>query len=485
MYIMDPFHPAHFHSDGTLQLNGQTVSYRTVSEDNVFYDDSGNAIASVFSFSYFRNEENPSDRPVLFCFNGGPGSSSMLIHAGCFGTKRIAYPESVVEHPSLPPYKVIDNPNCLLDAADLVMVDPVGTGFARLLDPAAKEQFLGIEADAEALVVFIQHWLTKYHRWNSPRYLVGESYGCTRAVTAAAIACSNGKKDSYHLAFNGIICIGNTITTASYFNRGIPVEYAVEALPTMAAIHWYHHLSDSGIPLEEFVSKARQFADHDYLIALHKGIFLTDAEKAQLAEQLMYYTGVSEEYLEKRDFRLERISFCKEVLRKDKKVVSVYDGRFARQEFLPQIDEESGRFFSDASMARYGTACQAALHSAILPALGIHDFDRVYIASTSYGSELEKAPLWNFETERYHSADRLSFVMNAIPGMRLMFINGYYDLCTQTGVLRHTLSHAHVDPDRIHLKEYPSGHMAYIGEENVRDISNDIREFICKQPIHD
>ncbi len=478
MYNMDHFQPTCFRSSGSVELNGQAVPYETVSEDNVFYDESGNPIASIFSFSYFRaNIEDASSRPVLFCFNGGPGASSMMVHAGCFGVKRIAYPASTEEHPSLPPFKVIDNPNCLLDIADIVLVDPIGTGFGLLLDESAGDRFLGIDEDAEALVVFIHRWLTRYRRWNSPKYLVGESYGCTRAATAAAIACSKGSNHSYHITFNGIIFIGNTVTVAKYFNRGAPVEAAVEALPTMAAINWYHKLRSSQ-PLGEFAAEAAAFASGEYLTALYKGESLSGQEREDIKKKLMYYTGVSEAYLDARDLRLERVSFCRELLKDEGKVLSIYDGRFTRPVFQPECRESEGGFYSDAASERYAPVFQAALCGEIFDSLGIRDFDRIYVPSCSYGTELVPGSRWNFETAQMTSGERLSFAMHCTPGMRLFFINGYFDLCTQTGILRHTLRHTHLDPSRVCLKEYPSGHMAYIGEENVKNITGDIRAFL-------
>jgi carboxypeptidase C (cathepsin A) len=478
---MDTFHPVQFRGSGSLILNGEAVSYETVSEDNVFYDETGKPVASIFSFSYFRTDvKDRTSRPVLFCFNGGPGASSMMVHAGCFGAKRVAYPDSTEAHPSLPPYKVIDNPNCLLDVADVVMVDPVGTGFGLLLDDNADKDFLGIDEDAEALVVFIQHWLSKYGRWNSPKYLVGESYGCTRAATAAAIACSSGKNHSYHITFNGIIFIGNTVATAKYFNKGAPVEPAVEALPTMAAINWYHKLHGS-IPLKDFVNDATEFATGEYLVALYKGESLAPEERKNIKEKIMYYTGVSDEYLEAHDLKVERFSFCRELLKDEGKVVSILDGRFTRPVFEPTSIEGTKGFATDAASERYGALFEAGLCGEIFDSLGIKDFDRVYVTSCSYGTELVPGSRWNFETASMNSAERLSFAMHSTPGMRLLFVNGYFDLCTQTGIIRHTISHSHLDPERVFLREYPSGHMAYIGEENVKNISNDIRAFITEK----
>lgn len=483
MYSTSKFQPARFEATGTLTLRGQTVPYHTVCEDNVFYNDQGEPIATVFSYSYFRSDiSDSSSRPVLFCFNGGPGASSMLVHAGCFGAKRVQYPKTPEIHPSLPPFSVIDNPDCLLDIADLVMVDPIGTGFGLLLDESSDKLFYGIDEDAEALINFVSSWLTRYGRWDSPKYLVGESYGCTRAATAAAIGCFGGKKQTYNVTFNGVIFIGNTVTVTKYFNRGAPIESAVEALPTMAAINWYH-LHPSEATLEDFVYEAADFAAKEYLAALYQGEALLGEEREAIKKKLMYYTGASSEYLDSHDLRLERSSFCHDILKNQNKVVSLVDGRFTRPSIQPLCAEEKFSFMADGTSRRYDPFFMGALYGQIFPALSICDFDRPFVPSCSFGTELAPGSRWNFENDCFVSGERLASVMQTIPGMRTLFLNGWFDLVTQTGIVWHTMNHLRLPHDRTTFKGYPSGHMAYLGEENVKAVSEDIRTFISEQPL--
>lgn len=477
MYNMAAFEPICAKAEGSITLRGEVIHYRTVCEDNVFYDEAGTPIASIFSYSYLRTGVESENRPVLFCFNGGPGASSMYVHAGCFGAKRVQYPEATQGYPSLPPYRVIDNPDCLLDVADLVMVDPVGTGLGLLLNEAEASRFLGIEEDAEALVMFIARWLTRYRRWNSPKYLVGESYGCTRAATAASIAFDGGKTQGYSIAFDGLVLIGNTVTVAKYFNRGAPIEPAVEAFPTMAALNWYHK-RPTAQPLEGFVAQACAFAATEYLTALNKGESLTGSERDAVKKKVMYYTGVSSAYLEARDLRLERLSFCQELLRDRGEVLSILDGRFCRPVHQPTALEGQPGYSCDAASQRFNSFYRAALCGEIFQSLGLADIDRNFVPSCSYGTELVPGSRWNFETEQLISGDRLSSVMAHVPGMRTMFANGWYDLCTQTGIVYHTMTHRHLPPERTVFRAYCSGHMAYVGEENVKQLSEDIRVFI-------
>ena len=269
MLKTDVFVPSRFEGKGRITLRGVEVPFHTVSEDNVFYDDEGKPIASIFSYSYFRSDvEDVDSRPVIFAFNGGPGTSSMMLHVGLMGPKRIKYGEVDDDGLPLPPYESCDNPQCLLDIADIVMVDPVGTGFGRLIDESKKDLFWGIEADAEALLTFVQAWLARYNRWKSPKYLCGESHGCTRATIAAGWV-SRWRRAGHSVTFDGLILIGNTVSVGKYFMQGLQIYPAVLAFLTLAAVNWYHnHPSDQTV--EEFVAEAKQFADTEYLLALSR-----------------------------------------------------------------------------------------------------------------------------------------------------------------------------------------------------------------------
>lgn len=480
MYNTDRFTPACFRSNGSTVINGEAITFDTVCEDNVFYNEAGEPVATIFSFSYFRTNADDRQRPVVFCFNGGPGASSMTVHAGFFGTKRVKYPTDPDALTAHPPYEVIDNPDCLLDTADVVLIDPVGTGFGLLLDENSKNLFYGIDEDAEALLMFIGRWLTRYNRWGSPKYLIGESYGCTRAATAAGIGCTGGPTRSHGIVFDGLVMLGNTVTTAKYFNRGIPVEPAVQALPTMAAINWYHkHPTEQS--LEYFVAEAAQFAATEYLAALYKGEALPDDERENIKKKLMYYAGVSSEYLDSRDLRLERMSFCVDLLKGQNKVVSILDGRFTRQGFLPNAKEGTPGYAADAVSIRYSPYFHAALCGEMFNSLGIQNFDRSYVPSASFGTELVPGSIWNFENAQLVSGDRLTIALNLCPGLRIFFANGWFDLCTQTGLRWHTISHTNLPKERVFFKGYYAGHMPYIGEENARLLAEDIRRFILRQ----
>lgn len=465
------FVPARFESKGNITLHGKKIPYHTVSEDNVFYNNEGKPIASIFSYSYFRSDvKDVSNRPVIFAYNGGPGSSSMYVHAGFLGTRRITYGEP--DRPtSFGPYKVISNPDCLLDVADLVLIDPVGTGYGVLLNEEEEgKNFLGIEEDAEALLNFIEGWLRRYNRMLSPKYLVGESYGCTRSAIAAGIASTGGKERSYAVAFDGIVMIGNTVTVGKYFGENIPVDSSILGFPTYAAVNWFHN-KPSKKSVEQFVKEAKAFADKEYLLALYQGESLSPKEREEIIKKVSYYTGVSKEYLEKNGLKIDDNTYRQEVLKKKGKAVSRYDGRMTRPLLEPEVVEEKDGLWDDATADRYDPYFYAALTGDLLPHLNVK-LDRNYVNMMHYYKT------WNKTETMGTTGEQLRNAMTRRPGMRTFFANGWFDLCTETGYVYHTLDHAGLPKDRVYFKGYDSGHMIYIGEENVHALCNDIRKFV-------
>ncbi len=471
MLKTDVFTPSRFTGKGSINLRGKEIPYHTVSEDNVFYDDEGNAIASIFSYAYFRSDvEDVKSRPVVFAFNGGPGTSSMMVHVGFLGTKRVKYGIVDGEDIPLPPYESCDNEQCLLDIADIVLVDPVGTGFGRLLDESKKDLFYGIEPDAEAILTFIQSWLARYNRWQSPKYLLGESYGCTRASTVAGMGSLSGSDRAYSVAFDGIIMIGNTVTLGKSFGDKSPVYPAVLAFPTLAAVNWYHN-NPSDQSVEDFVAEAKEFADTEYLQALYQGRSLKGEAREQIVERVIYYTGVSREYLEKRSLFLDDVEFRSQVARKKGKAVSRLDGRITRPLHASGLSEEKWGPRDDGAVGKYNPFYQSVLCGEIFPLLGIN-WERNFVNSHTLWTD------WNNDIKGQNTSEALSSAMRRIPNMRTFFINGWYDICTQIGILYYTLDHSDIPLDRTYVKGYESGHMTYLDEDNMQEVTDDIYEFI-------
>ena len=475
MIRTDVFTPSRFTSEGNkLKVNGKEFTYHTVCEDNVFYDEEGKAIASMFTYSYFRDGvKDLEKRPVIFAFNGGPGTSSMMVHVGFVGATRLKYAEEIDEDGTpLPPYKSCDNEYCLLDVADLVVVDPVGTGFGRLLDQSKKDQFLGIEADATSFNTMIQKWLDRYGRWKSPKYLMGESYGCTRAATIVGMSTFGDEHRAYGTGFDGVILIGNTVTNRNHFFDKSPIYPAILSMPTLAAVHWYHnHPTKQG--LEEFVREATEWANTEYLVMLFKGEAMTDKEKEKVIKKLIHYTGVSREYLEDRNLVIEDVIYRSQVARNKGRAVSRLDGRITRPLYELRTSETKMEYglWDDPSEGKYDPFFESVLMGDVLPKLNI-SWDRNFVSSTRFYKD------WNNEIKGRNTAQNLSDCMRRVPGMRAFFMNGWYDLCTETGILWYTMKHSNFPKDRIFFKGYEAGHMAYLGEENVKLVCNDVRKFV-------
>ena len=466
----EDFKPQRFESDHEITLRGKKIPYHTVSEDNVFYSKDGKPEASIFSYSYFRSDvKDTRNRPVCFAYNGGPGSGSYFVHAGFLAPRRVVYGEP--DRPTaFGPYEVQDNPDFLLDDADLVICDAIGTGNGMLIDEDKKADYLGIEQDGEAFIAFIERWLKKYNRTMSPKYLIGESYGCTRNATIVGIGANGGRERSYGVSFDGVVNIGNTITVGKYFGEGLYVEPSVIGFPTYAGVNWYHH-RPTNQTVKEFVMEAKKFADTEYMLALYKGESLSDEEKAHIIDKVTYYTGVSKEYLIRNGLKIDDDNYRQEVLKKEGKAVSRYDGRMTRPLAEPEVFEAKHNLFDDATADRYETYFYAVETGEIFPDLNIK-MDRPYITSHSYWKN------WDKEEKMGVTGLKLRDAMTRRPGMRTFFANGWFDLCTEFGYVFHTLDHAGLPKDRTFVKGYNSGHMIYIGEDNVKELSADIRTFI-------
>ena len=453
-----------FESTGEITLKGQRIPYRTVCEDTFFHDKNGNPSATVFSYAYLRSDvEDPSTRPVMFSYNGGPGCASLWLHLGIMGPRRLKLDDEL-HLPTVPPFELEDNPHCLLDICDIVMVDPAGTGLGRVWNEEEKENFYGSDNDIYTLSLFIENWLCRHKRRNSPVILAGESYGTGRSALLAGELLGAGPKYSEMMgvAVSGIILLGSY-----FFDRKPPIEKAVTDLYSMAATNHFHH--PEGKPeRDEFLRQAENFAADEYLPALYRGDALCEEKQAEIAKKLSHFTGVQETYIRDHRLRIDMRDFLHLVLEDEKLMVGFYDSRYTWPEL--KTVQIFNTIADDAAMGQYTPAFQTAF-ALLREELNI-TFDR-----GSKGLSLPINMDWD-RTFKRSPADSLAGAMRRNPRLKVLFASGMYDMCTTAGNAHWLAYHSNLDPDRVLCREYPSGHMAYLGEESATMFGQDMREFV-------
>lgn len=450
-----------FTSKGSICLHGEQIEYTTICEDTFFYDDENNAIATIFSYAYFRENIDNKNRPVLFAFNGGPGSSSLWLHAGLIGPKRVKL-EDEIHLPTIPPFVLEENPHCLIDICDLVVIDCIGTGFSRLFDEKKKEEFYDTDKDVRALALFIEQWLNRYQRRNSPVFLLGESYGTGRAALLVGELLGAGPISSEILGVSvaGVMLLGST------FFDSIPAESSAVDLLAMSATYHYHKIKAKN-SRDTFIEEAWDFVKKKYVPALFEGDLLANEKKEELASKLEYYTGISKKYWLKHRLRMDTYTYSQKLLEEEGLYVGFYDSRYTWSD--DPCLKNANVIADDPAMGRYTPAFQAAF-SLIKEELNI-TFDR-----TSKGLVFEVNESWNRKCKT-KPKDALASAMRRNPSLKVFFASGLYDLCTTAGHSRYLASHSNLDLSRVKIGEYPSGHMAYLGEESASLLGKDMRAF--------
>jgi carboxypeptidase C (cathepsin A) len=430
-------------------------------------------VARMFYVAYFKKDANPDDRPVTFLYNGGPGSSTVWLHMGAAGPKHVVTAGD--QHLPGPPYKLTDNPNTLLDASDLVFIDAPGTGFGRLIGKDAEKSFFGVDQDGGAFTRFIARFLTKYNRWNSPKFIFGESYGTTRSALLA-----NMLEDKQSIDLNGVILLSQVLNFSDFLdgahgNPGNDLPYVL-ALPTYAATAWYHKkLSPQPPALQPFLKEVEDYAVGPYEQALARGTDLSDQEKQAVAEKLHDYTGLPVAYLLKANLRVDGGEFEKSFADSRDLTTGRYDTRFTG----PTLDPLS----ENAQYDPQSTAISSAYVS-----LANDYFRRVlkYGAGQTYLSEIDVfANQWDF---KHHGnpfgldvAGDLADAMKKNPRMKVMLNGGYYDLATPFFAAMYEEKHLPIPPSltrNIEYDWYESGHMVYVREESAKQLHDRVAAFI-------
>ncbi|MEC9250316.1 MAG: peptidase S10, partial [Pseudomonadota bacterium] len=414
--------PRVYESRGQVTVNGERIRYSVTAGETFLEDNTGNPVASIFSTAYIADGlTDPRTRPVAFVFNGGPGSASLWLHMGVFGPQRLALPNAVDDGAA--PYDIVENAYSILDVADLVFVDPVGTGWSRTLGEGETSDYWGVTEDAESLATFIRQWLADHQRWNSPKYLLGESYGTLR-IGALLNELEGGYTD---VAINGVALI-STVVDFRYDDTspGNDVGY-VGLMPGFAATAWYHGKVDQSRwdgDLEAFLADARTFAIEEYMPALLHGVWLDEARRARIVSELSDYIGLSEQFIDRANLRISLRRFQRELRRDEGLSVGRLDSRFTGVE----VDGVGENPETDPSFYGIDASFTATMLDYFTRTLGVDISD--------YYSTIGGVRGWNWNAgssgnnNYINVGPWISRAMRQNSDLEVLVAQGYYDLAT-------------------------------------------------------
>ncbi len=471
--------PKIFVTNHEIQNGDRKIAYRATASERYITDDSGSPKASIWSVAYTANPDgNSSKRPVTFVFNGGPGSASIWLHIGLLGPSLVEVNSDASQDNGAAPYTLKPNLEGLLDQTDIVFIDPVGTGYSRVIGEGKVEDYWGLNEDARSIARFIREWITEHNRWMSPKYIAGESFGTIRAVTVAQELEGEGQ----NMALNGLVMISQALDFGGSTSDHHNITSFITYLPSMAATAWYHKKAGQELTLEAFLEQSRAFTYDTYIPALYKGSLLTGAEKESVAREMSRFIGLSPDYIIASDLRVLMPRFQKELLRDEGVVLGRLDGRFMGKEIDAFSD---GPHLGDPSDYQINGAYTAAKNYYLSTVLKV-SMDRPYLTSNS-----EIGRKWNWrpvprgrywEPKRVNVAHKLGETMRRNPEMRILVANGYYDLICPFFDAEYTFSRNGIETNKIQMAYYEAGHMMYTHQPDFVKLINDIRSFIENAP---
>jgi carboxypeptidase C (cathepsin A) len=452
-------------------IDGKEIRYTATTGTLLLKEEDGKPKASIFFIAYTRDGiQDKSRRPVTFTYNGGPGSSSVWLHMGAFGPRRVEMGEDGFT--AAPPYPLVDNESSLLDVTDLVFIDPVTTGFSRAVPGEDPKQFYGLEEDAQAVGEFIRLWTTRFARWQSPKFLAGESYGTTRSA-----ALSRLLQDRHGMYLNGIVLISSILNfQTARFSVGNDMPYPL-FLPTYTATAWYHKklpqdLQAAGV--EKAVDEARRFALGEYTLALAQGNDLSPQQWDDIAAKVSRLTGLSADYVKRTNLRPEIQAFVKELLRDQRQTVGRLDSRFKGMD----RDAAGQEYEFDPSYAAIQGPYTAVFNDYVSQDLG-------YKSDIPYEILSGRVRPWNWGGEGdqgfVNVAENLRQAMSQNPALKVFVGNGYYDLATPFFATEYTFNHLGFEPgyeQRVTKKYYQAGHMMYVRRADREQLKRDVAAFI-------
>jgi carboxypeptidase C (cathepsin A) len=473
----EPPKPEKFVTQHSAVIGGTTVSYTATAGTLIVRNDKDEPWASIGFVAYVKQGAEPARRPITFAYNGGPGSSSVWLHMGALGPRRVVTADAAPTPP--PPYQLVGNADSLLDVTDLVMIDPVGTGVSHAVGAAKSKDFWGVDPDIDSVSRFIKQYVDENARWNSPKFLLGESYGTTRSAGVV-----DALQTRHGMAFNGVILVSVALDLEAIFNLpGNDRPYPL-FLPTYAATSWYHKvLPTRPERLEPFLDEVRAYALGPYTVALMKGDALYGPERASVVKKLHEYTGLSEDYIERANLRIKEAQYTQELLQQHRETVGRLDSRFTG----PSLDVMA----SEASYDPQSAAISAAFTAAFLDYY--HAELKFPTARTYVITNFEIARAWDpkhklpgppqfftWPTLPNTGLD-LAHALKYNPNLRVLVLNGYFDLATPFLATEYMMSHLGLEKElrpHVEMKYYLAGHMMYIHEASLKRFKADIAEFI-------
>ncbi len=460
----------------SLNIGGQTIKYTALAGTLVLKEEPSprdkefegeKPRARFFFVAYTKDDvEDAARRPLTFCFNGGPGSPSVWLHMGLLGPRRVVLQKEGELPP--PPFQLTDNEFSLLDETDLVMIDPVSTGYSRPVEGEKAVEWHGFKKDIASVGDFIRLYCTRYNRWLSPKYIIGESYGTTRASGLAGYL-----QDRHGMYLNGLMLVSVVLdftTIDFYVNNQLPY---VLFLPTYAATAWYHHKLKVRLPLPRLLKQVERFANGEYATALLKGDALTRAERNRLITQLAHFTGLSPEFIDRTNLRVTDQHFFKELLRDRGQTIGRLDSRLLGRDRLGVTERPE----YDPLMAATSGPYTATFYHYVRSDLNFES-DLPYEIITDFVWPWSYA---EFENQFVNVGEKLRSAMARNPYLKVFVASGYYDLGTPYFATEYVVNHLGLDPEmrkNVSMGYYESGHMMYIHQPSLAKLKDDLANFI-------
>jgi carboxypeptidase C (cathepsin A) len=449
-----------------VRIGGKQIAYTATAGELPVLNDAGETEAEIFYVAYSAETPDPGKRrPLLFMFNGGPGAASIWLHLGAIGPRRVEMlPDGNMP---APPFRLVDNAYSWLDQADLVFIDPVGTGYSRAAKPELAKNFATVRGDIDSLGRFIRLYLTRNERWNAPLFLVGESYGTFRSAGLSEYLVEHG------VALNGIILVSSILNLqTTSFDNGNDLPYQL-FLPSYTATAWYHKklTPDLQGDLDGTLSAAEEWAATAYQIALNKGDRLSAEERRAVVEKLALYTGLSTSFVDNRNLRIDSRSFVRELLRDRGQMVGFMDSRFS----AANVDPAAAYGF-DPTVTTIRPPFTATFNRYVREELGFQSDLEYFTLGGGIGH-------WDWDARNSYAdtSDNLRNTLAKNPYMKVFVASGCFDLATPHFATEYTMAHLGLAPSlrkNITMRRYRSGHMMYLESQALVQLKQDVAGFI-------